>query len=135
MPFDPNYHWRIMRILEVQVTTENEQSVKAKLSAIAERSEIWVDQIKKLVQNIENFEESVKDASTGLIQVDVIKWEEQRYCSAMQHLEYLKKQLARAIGISLDTFNPFAINEKGTNYDRRFNKLRCEYIFEPPSRW
>lgn len=138
MPFTPDYHWEIMRILDVSITPESEQYVKGLLQKVEKRSEIWVNQIKALVSQIKEYETSATDASLGLVQVDVIRWETDRYCSVMKHLEHLRNQLARAIGYPIQTYNPFGgtnTREAINNEQWCANKLRCGDLFKPHDWW
>lgn len=135
MPFSLDYHWEIMRILDVPF--EQESDIKNLLTAVEHRSETWVGQVIKLVEQIKDFENKVADAAAGLTKVDVIEWKPDRYCSAENYLSILKKQLARTIGYKMaPPFNNFESNTDEVSYgDWCANKLRCNNLFRPHSWW
>lgn len=135
MPFPIDYHWEIMRILEVPF--EDNEKVKSSLETVSNRSEVWTNQVIALVEKIKEFEGKVSDAAAGLVKVDVIEWEKGRYCPAKDYLSILKKQLAKSIGYELPKpFNPFESNNNEVTYGYgRTNKLRCNYLFRPSAWW
>lgn len=108
MPFTLEEKWEVLRILQVDISEET--PLMELLEILEKRSEAWVQQTQKLILRIKDFEGKADEAATGLTRVDVIEWKENRKCDISNHLEKLRRELAKTIGYKLASqFNPFAL--------------------------
>jgi hypothetical protein len=129
MPFTLEEKWEVLRILQVDISEES--PVMERLDILEKRSEAWVQQTKKLILRIKDFENKSDEAATGLIKVDVISWKEDRKCDIGHHLEKLRRELAKTIGYKLNSsFNPFALGgDQNANWI--IHQSRCSEISRP----
>lgn len=108
MPFTLEEKWEVLRILQIDISEE--KPLMELLEILEKRSEAWVQQTQKLILRIKDFESKADEAATGLTRVDVIEWKENRKCDISNHLEKLRRELAKTIGYKLaPQFNPFAL--------------------------
>ena len=126
MPFTLEEKWEVLRILQVEISEE--QPIMQLLERLEQRSEAWVQQTQRLILRIKDFEQKADEAATGLTRVDVIEWKENRKCDITNHLDKLRRELAKTIGYKMPSqFNLFAV-EGNINGDWIFHEPRCPKV-------
>lgn len=70
-------------------------------------SEVAIETIRSILQEIVSTNESLQEAAEGLIQADVLKWSEERNCTLRWRYKSLRHDLADFIGYNLPYCLPF----------------------------
>ena len=107
MPFSIDDRWRIIHLLEADDL--NHQLVNSLLDIVEQKSEVLVQRVLKLCDRFDEAKDQEFEAATGITQVDVIKWKENRSCAIGGYIAKIRKDLARAIGYPIaDNYKPWA---------------------------
>lgn len=105
MPFTQQDRFAICRHLNV--APANSAAVNLKLDKIQQHSEMVVQQILKIVEELEEVRQQIGTASAGLIRADVLEWKQDRRCDLNSYRQALRHELATAIGFDLPYCLPF----------------------------